>query len=86
MDAFLAKQGIDDEHRSQIVDELFDKLDDDGNGRIDLNEFSTQYVSTKDQLIEREAEIKTNILANNSRLKEAQQNLIEAKRTHGNFI
>ena len=72
MDAFLAKQGIDDEHRSQIVDELFDKLDDDGNGRIDLNEFSTQYVSTKDQLIEREAEIKTNILANNSRLKEAQ--------------
>jgi len=48
MDAFLSKQGIDDEHRSQIVDELFDKLDQDGNGRIDLNEFSTQYVSTKD--------------------------------------
>ena len=37
-------------------------------------------------MIEREAEIKTNILANNSRLKEAKQNLIEAKNTHGNFI
>jgi len=40
MDTFLAKQGIDDEHRSQIVEELFEKLDNDANGRIDLDEFS----------------------------------------------
>ena len=72
MDAFLAKQGIDDEHRQQIVDELFDKLDQDQNGRIELNEFSAQYVSTKNQLIEREQEIKSNILTNNAKLKEAQ--------------
>ena len=40
MDTFLAQKGIDDEHRSQIVDEIFEKLDKDGNGRIDLDEFS----------------------------------------------
>ena len=40
MDNFLARQGIDDEHRSQIVEELFEKLDNDANGRIDLDEFS----------------------------------------------
>ena len=72
MDTFLHRQGIDDEHRQQIVDELFDKLDQDQNGRIELNEFSEQYVSTKNQLIEREQEIKSNILTNNAKLKEAQ--------------
>ena len=72
MDTFLNRQGIDDEHRQQIVDELFDKLDQDQNGRIELNEFSAQYVSTKNQLIEREQEIKSNILTNNAKLKEAQ--------------
>ena len=86
MDTFLNRQGIDDEHRQQIVDELFDKLDQDQNGRIELNEFSAQYVSTKNQLIEREQEIKSNILTNNAKLKEAQQELAAAKRTHGNFI
>ena len=40
MDNFLANKGVDDEHRSQIVDELFDKLDKDANGCIDLAEFS----------------------------------------------
>ena len=54
MDNFLARQGIDDEHRSQIVEELFEKLDNDANGRIDLDEFSQQYVMTKNQLLERE--------------------------------
>ena len=54
MDNFLARQGIDDEHRSQIVEELFEKLDNDANGRIDLDEFSQQYVMTKNQLVERE--------------------------------
>ena len=86
MDDFLSRRGIDDEHRQQIVDELFDKLDQDQNGRIELSEFSEQYVSTKNQLIERETEIKQNILSNNARLKNAQQELAQAKRTHGNYI
>jgi len=51
---FLADRGIEDEHRAQIVDEIFDKLDLDQNGFVDLNEFSSEYVSTKNQLIERE--------------------------------
>lgn len=58
MDYYLAQKGIDDEHRSQIVDEIFEKLDRDQNDCVDLDEFSEQYVSTKNQLIEREYEIK----------------------------
>ena len=54
IDMFLADRGIEDEHRAQIVDEIFDKLDLDQNGFVDLNEFSSEYVSTKNQLIERE--------------------------------
>ena len=72
MDRYLANQGIDEEHRSQIVDELFDKCDQDGNNRIELDEFTALYVQTKNQLIEREQEIKSNIVANNNKLKQAQ--------------
>ena len=86
MDAYLAQQGIDEEHRIQIVDELFDKCDKDGNNRIDLDEFTTLYVQTKNQLVERETEIKQSIIVNNNRLKEAREQLEEAKRKHGNYI
>jgi len=86
MDAFLSQKGIDDEHRHQILDEIFEKIDKDGNGRIELDEFSEQYVSTKNQLIERESEIKQNIMSNNSRLKQAREELTQAKKTHGSFI
>ncbi len=86
MDNYLAQRGIDDEHRSQIVDEIFEKLDKDANGRIDLDEFSQQYVETKNQLVERETEIKQNIVSNNARLKQAKEALAQAKKTHGNYI
>ena len=72
MDRYLANQGIDEEHRSQIVDELFEKCDQDGNNRIELDEFTALYVQTKNQLIEREQEIKSNIVTNNNKLKQAQ--------------
>lgn len=65
MDEFLARSGIDDEHRQQIVDELFEKLDRDADGSVDLQEFTGQYITTKNQLIEREQEIKQNIISNN---------------------
>lgn len=39
MDRFLAKKGIDADHRQEIVDELFNKCDADHNGRIELDEF-----------------------------------------------
>jgi Ca2+-binding EF-hand superfamily protein len=39
MDRFLAKKGIDADHRQEIVDELFNKCDADHNGRIEIDEF-----------------------------------------------
>jgi Ca2+-binding EF-hand superfamily protein len=38
--SFLAKKNIDEDHRIQIVDELFSKCDHDGNGEVDIEEFS----------------------------------------------
>ena len=86
MDNYLAGQGVDEEHRSQIVDELFEKCDKDGDQRIELAEFSGLYVSTKNQLVEREEEIKKNIVMNNQKLKQAREELEKAKRVHGNYI
>ena len=47
MNNYLAQQGIDEDHRIQIIDELFEKADLDGNNRIDLDEFSALYIDTK---------------------------------------
>ena len=44
---FLGKKGIDEEHRVQIVDELFQKCDEDNDGVVDLNEFVHHYIDTK---------------------------------------
>ena len=51
-----------------------------------MDEFSSLYVQTKNQLVEREAEIKQSIIVNNGRLKEAKEQLEEAKRKHGSYI
>lgn len=59
MNDFLSRKGIDEEHRGQIVDELFSKCDMDQNGLIDVSEFTTQYASTMDQLLDRERELKS---------------------------
>lgn len=59
---FLAKRNVDEEHRIQIVDELFDKCDKDGNGFVDIDEFTGEYLSTKVQLQERELELTQRIL------------------------
>lgn len=47
MNHFLAEKGVDEDHRVEIVDELFNKCDADRSGRIELNEFITHYVETK---------------------------------------
>ena len=85
MDFFLAQRGIEDEHRAQIVEEIFEKIDTDQNGYVDIGEFSFQYVSTKNQLVERENELKQNILLNNQKLKQAKEELARAQKIHGNF-
>ena len=46
LDTFLKKKGVDDGHRSTIVEELFMKCDADHSGLIDLNEFVGHYVET----------------------------------------
>lgn len=71
MNNYLAGLGIDEDHRIQIIDELFEKADLDGNNRIELGEFSALYIDTKNQLVEREVEIKANILSNHQKLKVA---------------
>ena len=48
MAAFLARNGVDEEHRGQIVEELFSKCDTDQNGYIEIAEFTGQYVDTMD--------------------------------------
>lgn len=65
---FLAKRNVDEEHRIQIVDELFDKCDKDGNGFVDIREFTDEYLSTKLQLQERESELTQRILDLNQKI------------------
>ena len=83
MAEFLAKKGVDEEHRGQIVDELFSKCDVDANGKIDLAEFVSHYVTTKNQLLEREAELKQQVVECHQRLGTAKKELTQAKKTHG---
>ena len=68
MTRFLAEKGIDEDHRVQIVDELFSKCDTDMSGRIELKEFVENYVDTKNQLLIREIELKQSILDLNATL------------------
>ena len=75
MAEFLAKKGVDEEHRGQIVDELFSKCDMDANGKIELAEFVSHYVTTKNQLLEREAELKQQIVECHQRLGTAKKEL-----------
>ena len=86
MDNFLRDRGIDDDHRQQIVDELFTKLDMDANGRIEISEFTEQYLITKNALVEKEDFFKNNILENHRKLKDARANFERARQAHGNFI
>jgi Ca2+-binding EF-hand superfamily protein len=39
MNIFLANKGIDEDHRQEIVDELFNKCDQDLSGKIEIDEF-----------------------------------------------
>ena len=75
MNDFLDKRGVEEEHRQQITEELFSKCDIDGNGKIDLHEFVQYYVMTKNQLLDREIELKQTILECHKKLEEAQEML-----------
>lgn len=47
MMTFLAQKGVPEEHRKEIVEELFSKCDQDMNGEIDIDEFVAHYIDTK---------------------------------------
>lgn len=51
--SWLAKNGVDEEHRAQIVEELFSKCDMDKNGTVEINEFTEEYIDTKHKLEEK---------------------------------
>jgi len=79
MNQFLQQKGIDDDHRQQIVEELFSKCDTDHSGRIELGEFVDHYVDTKNQLLIREVELKSTILELNQAHLRTQQQLDTAR-------
>lgn len=54
---FLAEKHVDEEHRTQIVDELFSVCDINGSGYVDLNEFSLEYLKTRTALQKRENDL-----------------------------
>ena len=62
---------------------MFGKCDIDGNGRIDIKEFTDQYADTMDQLLDREKELKNQIMDCHKNLTTAKRGLAEAKREFG---
>ena len=63
---FLAQKGIDEDHRGQIVDELFSKCDLNNDGDVQIQEFVNYYIVTKNELIKRRQELQNQILDNNA--------------------
>lgn len=48
--------------RYKIVDEIFDQIDLDDNGTIEIEEFIMKYIDTKNKLQERREEVMRNIV------------------------
>ena len=66
MMVFLAQKGIDEDHRGQIVDELFSKCDANNDGDVQIEEFVSYYIITKNELVKRKQELTAQILENNT--------------------
>ena len=47
MNAFLETKGVKAKHCDQIIDELFSKCDVDGDGRINIQEFTRECKDSK---------------------------------------
>ena len=63
---------------SKIVDEVFDQIDYNGDGEIKLQEFTHEYVETRNKLLERKDEVMRNILDHHRAEEEANFKLKEA--------
>jgi Ca2+-binding EF-hand superfamily protein len=47
LDHFLTAKGVNESHRGNIVEDLFEKCDTDRNGKISLEEFLDHFWQTK---------------------------------------
>jgi len=65
MERFLTKKNINEKYREEIIDKLFQDADLDRNGTIQLDEFVELYWQTKNQLVEKEDELKRLIISLN---------------------
>ena len=57
MFSFLLSKGIDESHATQILDVVFKACDTDASGLIDLEEFTQNYIQTKNKLLDRQMEL-----------------------------
>ena len=69
MNIFLRDRGLDEEHRLQIIDVIFQNTDQDENNTISLDEFVSHYVNTKNQLVSKEVDLIREIVQQNRQLK-----------------
>ena len=76
---FLAQKGIDEDHRGQIVDELFSKCDQNNDGDVQIEEFVNYYIITKNELIKRKQELTAQILENNAVLTQLNAQLVNSR-------
>ena len=83
MNQFLAEKGVDEDHRVEIIDELFNKCDVDRSGRIELDEFITHYVETKNQLVQTDIEHTQSIMVLHNEIVQMQQQLQQSKLVGG---
>lgn len=75
MSRFLAEKGVDEDHIVEIVDEIFKMCDADGNQRIELSEFIQHYITTKNQLLQKDVENTQYILDLHNEIVKMQQEL-----------
>ena len=72
-------QGITDENMlNKIVDEVFDQIDYNGDGAINLKEFIHEYVETRNKLLEKQEEVMRNIVDHHRAEEEVKFKLKEA--------
>lgn len=71
MNEFLRQRNIDEEHRMQIIDVIFQNTDSDNNNVISLDEFVQHYVNTKNQLVSKEVQLISDIVEKNREIKDS---------------
>lgn len=82
---FLAEKHVDEEHRTQIVDELFSVCDINGSGYVDLNEFSMEYLKTRTALQKREHDLQAQLKMLTARINNYKREMESLQRSGAKF-